>query len=154
MKLAFRKPSDALGRIIAAHDVPRRFCHVELVLTEPADGAATCFSAHLDSGTRFTTIHGLHDSAEWELLDLPALDDTAVFEWCRAHAGRKYDLEGVKAFKLPWHSEDPGRWFCSEVVLSALQYAGLLTWLDASRVSPNLLYLLARAAWSGWKPNP
>jgi hypothetical protein len=150
MKLAFRiAGSDALSKLIAQHDPPYRFCHAEVALTQHGvDGSWKCFSAHIDSGTRFEWID-ISNAAHWVTIALPrvsGVDQQRVMDWCERHNGLKYDLDGVKAFKLPWRQQDPGKFFCSEVTLSAIQQIGLLDWVEAGCVSPNLLYLLARAS--------
>lgn len=154
MRLAFRKVTkgwlgDFIGNAIAAHDPPKKYCHVELVISDLPNnlGEFECFSAHLQEGVRYAWLN--LSPNEWDLIELPEFgqaDRLKLIDWCDEHDGIKYDLTGALAFKLPWRRADDAKWFCSEIVLSALQQVGLLTFVDASITSPNLLYLLARAS--------
>lgn len=59
----------------------------------------------------------------------------------RSHLGDRYDYLGIVGFviRMPLGSKD--RWFCSELVFAAFQFAGidLLLRVNATAVSPALL---------------
>jgi hypothetical protein len=55
--------------------------------------------------------------------------------------GKKYDFAGILGFGLSANLECKDKWFCSELVFAAAQYAGieLLRRIKAHKVSPGLL---------------
>lgn len=70
----------------------------------------------------------------------------AVRAFCRNQDGKKYDWCGVLGFVTPTHHAQ-GRWFCSEIVVAAMQHAGLFKNIKPWKVNPNVLrFMLDTAA--------
>ncbi len=151
MHLAFYNGRDNgtwLDRLIARHDRgvdAGPFSHVELVFDRSPGRYDLCFSSSWrDGGVRFKRIH-LDDERKWTLIELPVPREQAasVRQWCIRHLGGRYDLPGVLAFKLPLVQQRLNWFFCSEVVVAALQQAGWFAGAKPHRTSPNRLYRLA-----------
>jgi hypothetical protein len=102
-------------------------------------GDGHCFSSSWrDRGTRFKEICFLPDRwAVWPVPDVTPLQRVKVYDWCKGHQGRDYDVLGILG--LPFHRHDPDKFYCSEVCLTALQAGGRATNLLA-QMSPNRLY--------------
>jgi hypothetical protein len=159
--LAFKIARSFTEKLIAAHDPPKRYCHVELAFVSPTLGLrnATIFSATTRDGARFA--HEVDLSGDqWDVvyLALAYEQEERLRAWCAAMEKRdtKYDFAGVVAFKLPWRRQDPDRVFCSEVCSAGLLEVGYLPpeVTNPGVTSPNLLYLMARMKqWGegGWK---
>ncbi len=77
----------------------------------------------------------------------------AAQEFLMRQVGKPYDFRGIWGFMTRKPEQEQGAWFCSELVFTALQAAGvpLLARIEAFKVSPGLLALspLLRPA-----PNP
>jgi len=69
------------------------------------------------------------------------LDEDGCEEFLRAQIGKDYDYSSVLRFVSRRKGGNPNRWFCSELVFSALGYAGvdLFERCDPWRVSPGML---------------
>lgn len=129
-----------ISRAIASQDEPRRYSHAAMIF----DGGLVC-EAHADFGVRFREY--TPDMNRWTLwpLDLAGEQYNAIERFLALHAGDGYDLCGVAAFKTSLIRQDPNKWFCSELVVAAMQTAGLLADAIASKVSPNGLSVLMDA---------
>jgi hypothetical protein len=86
----------------------------------------------------------------WDFVDLPmaAELEALIRQWCEGKAeGRKYDWLGIICTQImPFGWQDKGRWFCSEVCLSALQWVGLFPGKKPHWVHPNELYKIITQA--------
>jgi hypothetical protein len=137
VKLAFKHAGRSwLEWAIALHDEPKTFCHVEIIFS---DGVA--FSAQYGEGVRF--VKNLDTSRGWWKVPLAvsAEEEQTVRQWCESHAGGRYDVPGVLAFKIPFIRQAMGAWFCSEICSTALQQIGMFSDLKPHRLSPNALFL-------------
>jgi hypothetical protein len=147
LHLAFyrgREKGDVLDRVIARHDRGPH-SHVEIVfgpLAVDPQRPAVCFSSSWrDGGVRFKAIR--LEPSLWDTVRIAASerDVAAVRRFCVRHVGGRYDVPGVLAFKLPRCLKHRQQWwFCSEIVVAALQTAGLLGGLDPTATTPNGLY--------------
>lgn len=61
-------------------------------------------------------------------------------EWLDLQVGKKYDLAGVFGFIARTKTENPDRWFCSELAAAAMEHIKHpLLKLPPRKVSPSLL---------------
>lgn len=134
------KPGDNLiSRAIAKHDAPGLYSHAALWF----ETDVVC-EAHIQFGVKFRQYApDLNRWTLWPIGTMPS-QEAALRLWCELRAGDKYDLCGVTAFKIRAVKQDPNKWFCSELVVAALQQIGVAAFAnaDASRISPNLLSLM------------
>jgi uncharacterized protein YycO len=63
------------------------------------------------------------------------------YAFLESQIGKKYDFAGILGFGLSANLECKDRWFCSELIFAAAQYAGieLLKRIEAHKVYPGLL---------------
>ncbi|MEM7809227.1 MAG: hypothetical protein AAF561_14050 [Planctomycetota bacterium] len=133
-----------LDRLVARHD-PGPHSHVELVFDErPRLGTSVCFSSSWrDGGVRFKRLQLGGDRADrWDLVPVrlgPRQVDR-LRRWCVNQVGGRYDIPGVLAFKWPCVRHRLNWWFCSEIMIAALQRVGLLEDLVPQRFTPNGLF--------------
>jgi uncharacterized protein YycO len=108
------------------------YSHVELVFS---DGRSA--SSVLSNGVRFTTPGSIDfsDATQWDLLDLPGVDEAAAIAWFNAHAGEPYDVTGDLHFILGFISHEDGHKFCSFACGAACRFE------QAWRFDPNALYV-------------
>lgn len=144
MKVAFYKGNcsllDKLVRLVTCS----RFSHCELVFSDGllcSDG--WMFGAAPGEGARYKHLSAI-DCDDYEFVTVPisALDELAISLFCRDEEGDGYDYPGVFRFLLPWVSESPDKWFCSELCAAALRYGGKLPGVVPSRVTPGQLHKL------------
>ncbi|WP_175948499.1 hypothetical protein [Burkholderia pyrrocinia] len=93
------------------------YSHVEAVLADNGDGTFLCASSSRGAGVRIATI--TLPAAEWDVLEMP-VDVDDVHAWFDAHAGAGYDWLGIFGFVMRPVGGEPGRYFCSEAIASAL----------------------------------
>ena len=76
-------------------------------------------------------------------LDLTIEQRWAIQDFLIAQIGKPYDYAGILGFLTASKTEHPARWFCSELVFSALKQAriSVLARIPAWKVSPGLLAL-------------
>ena len=80
-------------------------------------------------------------ATDYEIVKIPVKNPKAVYDFMKDHLGKKYDLSGLFAFltKRDWQNLD--KWFCSELVASALKAGGCpVAREDASRVTPDDIF--------------
>jgi hypothetical protein len=132
------------------------YSHVELAFSN-----GLFFSSSLrDGGCRFTTID---HSEHWEIVSLKrSMEEMAarfvennkvrispeiiadhyeykVQEWCEHQVGKPYDWLSIIGFAFRCNKfEKRNRWYCSEVILRALNQVGL--WSGECRLHPNQMY--------------
>lgn len=86
---------------------------------------------------------------EWETIDLSTIatpeEKEACYAWMKSQLGKKYDYFGILGF-LSWFliSENPKRWFCSEICHAALvenvrSYRNVWGLIPPHTVSPRKL---------------
>lgn len=133
MRILFRKVKggDFVDHIIGWFS-GGKYSHVELVFSK-----ILCFSSRPFSGTTFTTID--YDNEHWEVFNLPmsAEKELAILQWCMKESHCKYDWLGVLRFVFPFIKQSKKRWFCTEIVVTALQEAGFCKGLIAHKTSPS-----------------
>jgi uncharacterized protein YycO len=111
-----------------------KWAHVAVVCP---DGAV--LEATWPHGVRWSTLGALlatHSSFEERTLPITP----EAFAWLRAQVGKPYDISALFAVLNPWRDwQEDDKWFCSELIGRA---TGLFE--DASRVSPQTLYLVSK----------
>lgn len=79
----------------------------------------------------------------YEVVDIECPVPALALDFARRQVGAGYDYLG--AMGVPWRSpwNDPGRWYCSELVESALAEGGRRRWrLDKRGISPMESWLV------------
>lgn len=93
------------------------YSHCELAIPQ-ADGTHYCVSSHIkDGGVRGRTMRLSPD--QWDILPCDVTEDAAR-QLLAAEQGCGYDYLGVLRFVLPFMRQSKRRWFCSELVGTAL----------------------------------
>lgn len=150
MKLAFYRASTGsfYDRLIDRLSGNIGFAHVELVISPTC-----CFSASPGEGVRFRRLDLTEKRGgvgKWELVDVPTTleQDRNIERFCDWKNGDGYDYLGLLRFIWPRiiRKLSSGHEFCSEVCLMALQRGGKFQFADPLHISPNELYLIAKAA--------
>lgn len=108
-----------------------RFNHVEVLFP---DGRSLSADA-----SRGVICYPFSDAGSWEIYALPVTTEqlAQVKAFAAAELGCAYDWRGIfLAQLLPFHREDPARWFCSELSAAVLQRLGYLPGRRACSYSP------------------
>ena len=77
---------------------------------------------------------------------VPTSDAAAAIFYAFLHAqlGKPYDMTAIYAFAVNRNWREVDSWFCSELVASALETAGIVKIVSqANRITPNDAFLLA-----------
>lgn len=123
------------------------FAHVELVFSDGVSFSST--SMDQPPGPRFKQIDYSAHPKRWELVDLPQVS-SEIEDSVRAWATEKvamnagYDwgaIWGFVPFVRRFVAPDDDRWICSEIVATALLFAGVLPISSPAmhQISPNRL---------------
>lgn len=122
-----------LGRLIDTFSGRGGFAHAELLWDSDIS-----YTAQPMGGTNYARHN--HLNCDWVVYELPEVcDDGTIRRWCDSELGCRYNFGGVMHFVLPFMAQNPKKWFCSEIVVAALQQVGLFPNEVAWRVSPNRL---------------
>jgi len=82
---------------------------------------------------------------EWDFisLDLTVTQAKKIQDWSALELGSGYDWLGILLTQtVNMNRQDPHRWFCSELVVAALQQASMLQRVVPHQTDPNELYRL------------
>lgn len=95
-----------------------------------------------------------YSNTRYEIMPLTKIDanqEALMYSFAQKQVGKPFNSSGLRRAWLPSllrratdGSEANGCWFCSELITSTLQRAGLVAGLQANGSSPNALYVLAR----------
>lgn len=136
MKVAFCR-SNRLGSWLIRLLTFSKWSHVAVVFGQDDTSAIEAAVPRV----RFTTLDKLrrtHTTVEVRELDITP----AAVLWMVAQVGKPYDFWALFAVVMPWRDwMEDDKWFCSELIARA---TGLFE--DATRVTPQMLYLLSRPA--------
>lgn len=91
-----------------------KYSHCEIVI----DGIA--YTADAWAGEVVVRPVATFNPDNWDVVDIAAPVDVG---WLNQQLGKKYDWLGIFGFLL-WNTEDPSRWYCSELCAAALGYTG------------------------------
>jgi hypothetical protein len=94
------------------------------------------------------------DPEKWDFIEvaLTPEQERTTRSWAELQVGKRYDWLGIFLSQiLPLTVHDLSRWFCSEIVLAALQQVGLFHIWRPNEVHPNMLAYILRG--NAAKPN-
>ncbi|EDO8872226.1 hypothetical protein GL638_00555 [Campylobacter coli] len=114
-------------------DFLKSYSHCEIILDN-----LMISSSPRDKGVR---IKEFKDTGRWDFIEINDINETKIKEFLYSQIGKKYDFLGILGFfTLTKDSED--KWFCSEIIIRALQIGGLVKLgdMNAGSSSPNRLY--------------
>lgn len=106
------------------------YSHCEVIFS---DGISAS-SSFIDKGVRFKRIE--YNSENWDVIEVPSVNELQVRQWFEEHEGDKYDILGNLRFGFFFIKDSRNKFFCSEAIAEAI---GLK---DAYRYGPNGLYSL------------
>jgi hypothetical protein len=141
------------------------FSHAEIVFSDGVSFSSTQrddLGIGKAGGTRYKTIDYDANPDRWLLIEIPCTpeEEAVVRSFCDSELGCGYDYAGCVRFVLPFWKAHDTEWFCSEVVVAALQHLWKtkkhLSWgffvrtyglrkVRPERVSPNRLFDLLGA---------
>lgn len=91
---------------------------------------------------------------QWVFRSIQVSEDEyeRIYDYCRSHIGEKFNYMGYFMFWSPLKISPhfytklgmKPRWFCSQIVTSALQHAGIIDENISTSVHPNDLYQMVR----------
>lgn len=150
MKLAFYKGKGGFADKMIRWWTNSKYSHVELVFDQ-SDGLPShrlCFSSSgRDSGVRFKNIDLV--PTKWDLVPIVPCISTEkidnIFSWCTKQSNNNhgYAFKDIVRFVLPFINTVERKWFCSEIVMKAIQQAGYYKYIKPENISPQELYELA-----------
>ncbi len=71
-------------------------------------------------------------------------EETPFYNFLRAQLGKPYDWKSIVGFVINRDWRETDSWFCSELVIAALETAGIVkVATTANRITPNDAFLLA-----------
>lgn len=115
-----------------------RYSHVEIVVSEN-DSTWVGFSSFFREGVRLKTFQKNH---KWDFLVIEGITLDSIEKFYCKHKCKKYDLIGAFIiFPLRIKkSNNPGKYFCSELVAQYLKESGYNLTKHPSRIDPNALF--------------
>jgi uncharacterized protein YycO len=74
-------------------------------------------------------------------VDCTKEQEEKFYAFLESQKGKKYDRAGIFGIAFSVKTENPNKWFCSELIFAAAQYAGieLLKRIEAHKVYPGLI---------------
>lgn len=141
MQIAFYKAEGKIFDKLIRWWTGGRYSHCELVFS---DGVFFSSSPR-DGGVRYKTIQ--KDLGKWDFVGIRVdkFDENVLRRWCDSKVGRSYDWLGIALTQaLPLGMEDPERYFCSEIIVDALQHIGRFKGFTPSEVTPQKLYNITK----------
>lgn len=142
MQIAFYKAGGRLFDRAIRWWTHSAYSHCEFVFS---DGMFFSSSPR-DGGVRYKVVP--KDKSKWDFVDIrmDVFDENTLRRWCDSKVGKRYDWVGIFLSQvLPLAVQDPGRYFCSEILVDALQQVGRLRGIDnPCEVSPQQLYSLLK----------
>ena len=109
-----------------------KYSHCELVI--PND---TWFSADANTNrVRYTTFSPNPNNWDYVEFDTTEREEMIIRAWADSKIGKGYDYLGLAGFVLPFNTQNPNRYFCSEVCIEALQQIGKFPRVVSSSVDP------------------
>lgn len=106
----------------------------------------TAWEATWPAGVRrVPTARVLATHSAWQIAEIQVPRPADALAFLDRQRGRRYDtsaLFGLALGRREW--DEPDAWFCSELVAAALNAGGAELFRDAWRVTPQMLFLVAR----------
>lgn len=137
MKIAFLKSKKHIFNRVVSCWTRGPYSHCEVVFS---DGMCAS-SSFLDHGVRFKRID--ITSEDYDVLDVPNIDEAKVRQWFVDHLGQKYDVIGLLSPLTPIH-ETKYKWFCNESIGAAMGIP------EPWRFTPNSFACVCEAMGGKW----
>lgn len=120
------------------------YSHVEFVFPNNLS-----ISSRESGGVQIKQI--FYDPQQWDFCRVPC-DTHRLWRFCYEKVGLKYDWAGVIGY-LPRFKDlqDQNKWYCSELMVRALQHVGVLQGENALAHSPNSLHSLLTTQGYTWE---
>lgn len=134
IRIRFVTSHDIVSWAIRGAEMGFQFSHAEVIMPDN-----TLLGAHMDGGVEArpwgydAAYNPIEMIAE---IDADQADADTFYDYLRSQIGKPYDMAAIEAFALgslhpvikdeaspAW--TDPAQWFCSELVIAALDRAGL-----------------------------
>lgn len=141
MKLAFYKKSKTLfwkairlqQRIQGLPERYAQYSHVELVF----DDWVAFSSSETDGWVRFKHISWKTENWDFIHINLSEKKKKKIYDFCKKQEWNRYNKVGIFfAQILNFNKKRKGTWFCSEIVIRALQEVGMLCTIDSLFTKP------------------
>lgn len=152
MKIAFYKGQSRLFNRFVSWKDSGEYSHCEAVfevtaryLDRPYHQFECASASFLDGGVRFKNIDLSPDN--WDVIDVPAFDESLCRKWFKDHEGEPYDVRGLINFMIPV-GHNPCGWFCDEAYLASVGMP------EPWRFSPNGLARICEFAGGQWLQGP
>ena len=146
--LQFVRGTELDSRLIEWFGHGAQFSHVDSVspFNGSLIGARSGAIGGVPSGV-YSRVPDYVGDAETLRIELPCSQEItdAYYEFLGLQIGKPYDKEGILAFVAGRDWQDPGAWFCSELVAAGLQASGYFTHQIASpsnKITPPDLVLM------------
>ena len=133
MKLVFYKPIKFQDKLIAWY-TKGPYYHAEI---EFSDGMRVESSAESNGVSIYTPKEDNYITVKFNILNA---NEDKVRKWCEEQMGCKYDWFGVVRFVVPFVKQSSTRWFCSELIVAALQQIGFFANVKPHKLSPNDMF--------------
>jgi hypothetical protein len=135
MQLAFFRGDDIVDLAIKLW-TRGEFCHAEIVFRD-----GKYFSSTFKDNVRWRRDNDPIIEGKWVYINIPmtAAEEEIVRVFCEGQIGKKYDICGALGIALPLHQHKK-QWFCSEILVAALQKVGRFQHIKPHRVDPWRLY--------------
>lgn len=135
MELVFYKGKGKIWSSLVRWWTGSKYSHCELVLSD-----GTWISADPKAGRVRYTWQDI--SNDWDRVEIKVTErqELIIRAWLDAQIGKKYDWCGIllsQVFTLG--TDNPVRYFCSELCVEALQRIGKLSGVVSHRVDPGML---------------
>lgn len=120
-----------------------KYSHCELVFPDGQYFSADAWQ----NKVRYEKVNANQENWDFAELDLTAKEELVVREWCDSQEGKKYDylaILGCQVFR--WDIQDKNRYFCSEMLVEALQQIGKLTNFKSCDIDPSELAILVEGS--------
>ncbi len=137
----------SLGSYIIRLVTWSNYSHVEIILPDVNTGDNFLFSSTAKDGVNYTRLSKrLAKSSKAVIMEIDSdnFDLALLLKFIESNLLKKYDWLGVIGIGLKRDWQSNNRWFCSEIVASALKYSGVQLFDSRfyGRITPQDLYKL------------
>lgn len=137
----------SLGSYIIRLVTWSNYSHVEILLPDMNLKDDFLFSSTAKDGVGYTRLsERLHKSSKAVIMEIDSdnFNFPLLLKFIESNMWKKYDWLGVIGIGLKRDWQSNNRWFCSEIVASALKYAGVQLFDSGfyGRITPQDLYKL------------
>lgn len=140
--IIFSKSNNIFSRLIRTRTMSQ-WSHCGIVIGRKA-GTIKCVSARLRGGVKVDSLKDWASTVQvLRLENVTELQKDKMIDFCLRQVGKKYDVCGILDFLTFQNLQSNSRWFCSELVNSAMLYAGIDLFKsrkESAFISPGDLY--------------